>query len=68
MSRRLIRFTCEIKHGCDDLLIVPAGRKLGLARLADSMPVAAAGRVAIEYVCGAFGTDADGVRGPTPET
>jgi hypothetical protein len=64
VSRRLIGFACDIKDGRDDLLVVPAGRKLGFARLADSMSVAAAAtdRVPVEYVPAAFGADAQRVQ------
>jgi hypothetical protein len=64
VSRRLIGFACDIKDGRDDFLIVPAGRKLGFARLADSMPVAAAAtdRVSVEYVPAAFRADAKRVQ------
>jgi hypothetical protein len=64
VSRRLIGFACDIKDGRDDFLVVPAGRKLGFARLADSMPVAAAAtdRVPVEYVPAAFRADAQRVQ------
>jgi hypothetical protein len=64
VSRRLIGFACDIKDGRDYFLIVPAGRKLGFARLANSMPVAAAttDRVAVEYVLAAFRADAQSVQ------
>src|SRR5580704_4897803 len=64
MSRRLIRFTCDVQHGSDDLLIVPVGRKLGLAGFANSMPVAAptAVSVAVEYVHATFRADAQSVQ------
>jgi len=42
-----------------DLLIVPASREFGLFGLTDAVPVAAAARLAVEYVRGSFGTDAD---------
>ncbi|MEU2120309.1 hypothetical protein [Nocardia niwae] len=38
----------------DDLLIAPALRELGLARLAGAVPVAAAGRIAVQNVGAAF--------------
>ena len=64
MSRRLIRFTCDIQHGSDDFLIVPVGRELGLAGFANSMPVAAptAVGVAVEYVHVTFRADAQRVQ------
>src|SRR5260370_27175235 len=59
MNRRRVRAPGYVEDVAHDLLVAPAGRKLGLAGIADSVSMSAAGRVAVEYVRGAFGTDAD---------
>jgi hypothetical protein len=58
----LIGPTRYIQQGIGDLLVTPTGRKLGLAGPAGTVPVAAAGRVAVENVRGAFRSDAERVQ------
>jgi hypothetical protein len=63
INRRLIRTAGYVKDVVHDLLVIPAGRELGLARIAHSVPMAAfAVRVAVENVRGAFRGDAQGVQ------
>jgi hypothetical protein len=60
---RLIRTACYVLDGVHDLLVIPDGGKLGLAGVADAMPMATpAGRVAVEDVRGSFRSDADSVQ------
>jgi len=55
---RPISSTRDIQRDTDDLPVVPAGRKLGLAWPTGSVPVPATvtGLVSIEYVRGALGS------------
>jgi hypothetical protein len=63
MFRSGVRPTGYVDDSVHDLLIVPASRKLGLARLSDSMPVAAAtARLTVEDVRGPLGAHADVLR------
>jgi hypothetical protein len=63
INRRLIRTACYVIDRVHDLLVIPAGGKLGLARIAYAIPVATpAGIVAVEDVRGAFRSDADSVQ------
>jgi hypothetical protein len=50
MSRWLIGPACDIQDVGNDSLVVPAGGELGLAWLANSMPVTATSLVTVEYV------------------
>jgi hypothetical protein len=55
MNRRRIRTPSHVEGIADDLLVVPAVRKLGLAGRTGAVPVsAAAAGFAVENVPGAF--------------
>jgi hypothetical protein len=63
MDRGLIRPVRNVDDIVHNLLVIPAGGKLGLAGIAHSMPVAtAAVCIAIQDVLGAFRRDAEGVQ------
>jgi hypothetical protein len=59
--RRGIWSPCHVDDVTHDLLVVPDERKLGLFWLADSVPVATAVGVTVQYVGGAFRADANRV-------
>src|ERR1700722_18421919 len=63
INRWLIRSACYVMDVVQNLLVTPAGRELGLAGIANAMPMASlAVRVAVEDVRGALGGDADSVQ------
>jgi hypothetical protein len=67
INRRLVRTACYVNDIVHDLLVIPAGGKLGLTRIAHSMPMAtSAGGVTVKNVSGAFGSDAERVQRRTP--
>ncbi|HMD24514.1 MAG TPA: hypothetical protein VKH61_10470, partial [Streptosporangiaceae bacterium] len=59
MAGRRIGPVRHVQDGADDLSVIPASRKLSLARLTGSMPVPATGRVAAEDVRRTLGSDAE---------
>jgi hypothetical protein len=59
MSRWLVGPTCDIQDVGNDSFVVPTGGKLGLAWLANSMPVTATSLVTVEYVRPPLGADID---------
>jgi hypothetical protein len=60
INRRLIRTAGYVMDVVHDLLVIPAGGKLGLAGIAHPMPMAtSAARVTVENVPSAFGSDAE---------
>jgi hypothetical protein len=63
INRRLIRTVCYVMDVIHDLLVIPAGGKLGFAGIAHAMPMTtSAGRVAVENVRGTFRSDAERVQ------
>jgi len=59
-SIRTLGYVEDVAH---DLLVIPAGGKLGLTRITNAMSVTAtAARFAVEYVPATFGADAQRVR------
>jgi hypothetical protein len=63
INRRLIRSAGYVTDVVHDLLVIPAGGKLGLAGITDAMPMATpAGSVAVEDVRGAFRSDTEFVQ------
>ena len=59
MAGRRIGSARHVQDSVDDLPVIPASRELGLARLTGSMPVPAAGRVAVEDVRCTLRSDAE---------
>jgi hypothetical protein len=57
MSRWLVGPACDIPDVGNDSFVVPAGGKLSLAWLANSMPVTATSLVTVEYVRPPLGAD-----------
>jgi len=62
MSRWIVGPARDIENAGDDAFIGPACREFGLARLADSVPVTATARLAVEYVGGPLGRDVNILR------
>ncbi len=61
--RYLVGSAGHIQQGVNDLLVVPAGRELGLAPLASPVTVPAATLpVSVEYVRGAIGSDPERIQ------
>jgi len=59
-NRSRVRPPDHVQDVVYDLFVVPAGRELGLAWLANSVPVTAAtARLAVEYVRSSLGADID---------
>jgi hypothetical protein len=57
---RFVWLTCDIFGRIDNLVVAPAGRKLGFPGFAGSVPVSATSfRIAVEYVRPAFGRNTD---------
>jgi hypothetical protein len=59
MSRWLVGPMCDIQDVGNDSFVVPAGGELGLAWLANSVPVTATSLVTVEYVRSSLGADID---------
>jgi len=59
MSRWLVGPACDIQDVGNDSFVVPAGGELGLAWLANSVPVTATRLVTVEYVRRPLRTDID---------
>jgi hypothetical protein len=59
MPGRRIGTARHVQDRIDDLPVVPAGREFGLARLPGSVPMPAAGRIAVQDVRRTLGSDAE---------
>jgi hypothetical protein len=63
-NRSRIRTPGHVEDVAHGFLVGPTGGKLGLTGLTGAVPVTATAiQLAVEYVCGPFGTGADGLHG-----